>query len=108
MASDAKKEGFISVVRSPFSTTTLKPCPESVNCLERESPEHNSKYSHPCRYSELCRNKQDEPYLMHAQHKVPKCQYDGECPRLADPVHHASYRHMNMADFFIPCHIQSK
>ncbi|CAF3923229.1 unnamed protein product [Rotaria sp. Silwood1] len=107
---DPKKEGVLAkiahVVWPHSPSPKLKQCPNSVNCLERESPDHNSKYSHPCRYAELCRNIQNEPHLTHAPHKVPKCQYDGGCRALEDPVHRASYRHSNMADFFIPCQHQ--
>jgi uncharacterized protein (TIGR02452 family) len=110
--SDPKKEGVISklinIVRAPFSSSTLKPCPESVNCLQREDTDHNHKYSHPCRYSELCQNVQNEPHLTHAPHKVSNCRYDLDCRQLEDPVHRASYRHSNMADFFIPCHFQKE
>ncbi|CAF3842799.1 unnamed protein product [Rotaria sp. Silwood1] len=107
---DPKKEGVLAkivhVVWPHSPSPKLKQCLYSVNCLERESPDHNSKYSHPCRYAELCRNIQNEPHLTHAPHKVPKCRYDGGCRALEDPVHRASYRHSNMADFFIPCRYQ--
>jgi hypothetical protein len=108
VAPGPKKEGLIEKIFNVFQSpsSSLKPCRDSVNCLQREFPEHKSKYTHPCRYSELCRNIQDEPYLTHAPHKVPKCQYDDKCRQLEDPVHRASYRHSKMADFLIPCRYQ--
>jgi hypothetical protein len=110
--SNPKKEGVlakvINAVLAPFSSSTLKPCPESVNCLEREDPDHNRQYSHPCRYSELCRNIPNEQHLTHAPHKVPNCRYDPNCRQLEDPVHRASYRHSKMADFLIPCRHQKE
>ena len=109
--SDPKKEGILTkianVARSAFSSSSLKPCSDSVNCLRRDDSDHNHKYSHPCRYSELCRNISDEPHLTHASHKVPNCRDDPNCRQVTDPVHRASYRHAALADFLIPCRYQS-
>ena len=108
--SDSKKDGFFTkltnAARTVFSSSSLKLCPDSVNCLRREDPDHNQKYSHPCRYSELCRNISGEPHLTHAPHKVPNCRYDPNCRLVADPIHRASYRHAGLADFLIPCRYQ--
>jgi hypothetical protein len=108
--SEPKNEGIFSkianAVLSSFSPSSLTPCQDSVNCLKRELPEHNTKYSHPCRYSELCENMNAEPHLTHTPHKISKCKFDRSCSQLEDPVHRGSYRHSKMPDFFIPCRHQ--
>jgi hypothetical protein len=86
---------------------SLIPCDDSVNCLIQYSDEsHNKKYSHPCRYSELCRSMSDHPHLEHIPHSVSLCKYDKKCQQLVDPVHRAKYRHSNLPDFLVPCRYQ--
>ncbi|CAF0814889.1 unnamed protein product [Adineta steineri] len=86
------------------SMTSLVPCPNNVNCLLQLSDNantHNAKYSHPCRFSELCRNR--EAHLTHESHRVPFCKHDENCNKLIDAFHRAEYRHTGMPDFLIPC-----
>ncbi|CAF4770924.1 unnamed protein product [Rotaria sp. Silwood2] len=86
---------------------SLKPCPNNVNCLKQfsdEAADHNAKYSHPCPYSELCRER--ETHLTHEPHTVSKCRDDKACDKLDDPFHRASYRHTGRPDFLIPCRLQ--
>jgi hypothetical protein len=91
----------------PFGNhgSSLKPCPNNINCLMQYSEEkakyHNSIYSHPCCYSELCRR--NEPYLTHEPHLVSTCKYDTICSKKSDPLHRATYRHTDMPDFLKPC-----
>jgi uncharacterized protein (TIGR02452 family) len=89
---------------------SLIPCRDSVNCLLQYSSDnsesHNKKYSHPCRYSELCRSIGDHPHLEHIPHLVSLCQYDKNCRQLIDPIHRAQYRHSNLPDFLLPCRYQ--
>ncbi|CAF3876655.1 unnamed protein product [Rotaria sp. Silwood1] len=92
-------------------SSSLKPCPDNVNCLlqyttDGSETRHNSKFSHPCRFSELCRNK--EPHLTHDIHPSPLCSYDKNCNKLTDPIHRAEYRHTNLPDFLVPCRLQKK
>ena len=82
---------------------TLPPCPNTVNCLLQDSSEHMKEYSHPCPFSELCRKKDDEPYLTHESHRVASCQLKGACQRLNDPFHRAKLRHEGYPDFLTPC-----
>jgi hypothetical protein len=88
----------------------LIPCRDSVNCQIQYSPvdskTHNQKYSHPCRFSELCRTISDHPHLVHNSHSVPTCQYDQSCRNRVDSVHRAKYRHSNLPDFLFPCRFQ--
>ncbi|CAF3383056.1 unnamed protein product [Rotaria socialis] len=89
-------------------SSTLIPCRDNVNCLFQFSvhgaSDHNAKYSHPCRYSELCRNK--ESNFTHEFHQVSKCKYDKSCNKLDDPFHRAEYRHTELPDFLVPCRDQ--
>jgi hypothetical protein len=89
---------------------SLIPCRDSVNCLLQYSYEnsesHNKKYSHPCRYSELCRSQSDHPHLEHIHHLVSICRYDKNCREIIDPIHRAKYRHSNLPDFLVPCRNQ--
>ncbi|CAF2052681.1 unnamed protein product [Rotaria magnacalcarata] len=59
----------------PPSEASLKipPCRDSVHCLNQESKDRIGKYSHPCRFNELCRNKHSEPHLVHECHNIYKC-----------------------------------
>lgn len=89
--------------------TSLKLCPNNVNCLKQysdEAADHNAKYSHPCPYSELCREK--ESHLTHEPHTVPKCRNDEKCDQLDDPFHRAAYRHTARPDFLSPCRRQKE
>ena len=86
---------------------SLKPCKDSINCLLQYSPnesqKHNKKYSHPCRFSELCRSPHDHPHLEHIVHQVPMCSDNKRCRELIDPFHRAQYRHSDLPDFLVPC-----
>ena len=89
--------------------SSLEPCPQNVNCLlqySEDGGEHNGTFSHPCRYSELCR--ENEPHLTHEPNPVPRCKDDKKCADLVDPLHRASYRHTDLPDFLIPCRHQKK
>ncbi|CAF0937598.1 unnamed protein product [Rotaria sordida] len=98
------------LIRSPSSfdidKEKLRPCRDSINCLQQTLDDHCKRYSHPCRFSELCRNQDKEPYLTHEPHPVEKCLHDTFCKRLDDPFHRATYRHTNLPDFLIPCRDQ--
>ena len=90
-------------------SSVLSACVQNVNCLIQYSADataHNLKYSHPCPFSELCRN--PEPYLTHTPHKVSMCTYDKSCKQLDDPYHRASRRHTDIPDFLLPCRYQEK
>ncbi|CAF1469346.1 unnamed protein product [Adineta ricciae] len=103
--------GFSNQVQSSSrnsNSTSLIPCRENVNCLLQLSNEkdHNSKFSHPCRFSELCRNR--EANLTHEPHQAPTCVMDKDCSRLIDPHHRAQYRHTGLPDYLLPCRHQRK
>jgi hypothetical protein len=88
-------------------SSSLTPCPESIYCLIQFSDEgstHNSIYSHPCRFSELCRDQ--EPHLTHELHQVSQCIAGRTCKDLCNPIHRAQYRHSGWPDFLIPCRNQ--
>jgi hypothetical protein len=104
----SKPPGFLTKVKKLF-IGDFKPCPNNINCLmqySEDAADHNSKYSHPCRYSELCRKK--ESHLTHEPHPVPTCKDDIRCSKLDDPFHRASLRHTGWSDFLIPCFQQGK
>ncbi|CAF1327794.1 unnamed protein product [Rotaria sordida] len=120
---DNKSSGFVSQVidkaiqakdkvKDFFSggfNSSLTPCSDSIYCLIQYSEEgstHNSKYSHPCRFSELCRD--PEPHLTHEIHQVPRCNFDRNCKDLCNPIHRGQYRHTGWPDFLIPCRDQEK
>ncbi|CAF1301588.1 unnamed protein product [Rotaria sordida] len=93
----------------------IKPCEDSIYCLEQYSPEksvnHNQTYSHPCRFSELCRNIHDTSHSIqftHDKHDVSQCEYDMNCSNLTDPTHRFSYRHTGLPDYLIPCRNQQE
>ncbi|CAF3933604.1 unnamed protein product [Rotaria sordida] len=86
---------------------TLKPCKDSVYCLQQNSSKHTKQFSHPCPFSELCTRKAKEPHLTHERHNVLKCAKDKNCSNKSDPVHRANYRHTNLPDYLIPCRRQS-
>ncbi|CAF2136304.1 unnamed protein product [Rotaria magnacalcarata] len=87
----------------------LIPCHDNINCLLQysvtDTPAHNSKYSHPCLYSELCRNK--DCHLTHEPHKVAMCKCNKKCDQVVDPFHRAAYRHTDLSDFLKPCRDQT-
>ncbi|CAF4227055.1 unnamed protein product, partial [Rotaria sordida] len=85
---------------------TLKPCKDSVYCLQQNSSKHTKQFSHPCPFSELCTRKAKEPHLTHERHNVLKCAKDKNCSNKSDPVHRANYRHTNLPDYLIPCRRQ--
>ncbi|CAF1047732.1 unnamed protein product [Rotaria sordida] len=95
---------------SKENVSRCQPCPDSINCLLRYSPKysraHNGIYSHPCRYSELCRCIPDHPHLEHKPHRVPMCDKDEKCEKLIDPFHRAAFRHSKLSDYLIPCRDQ--
>ena len=87
----------------------LKPCPQSINCIIQFSDNastHNSQFSHPCRFADLCRN--PEPNLTHPKesHGHSKCSFDKTCKELCDPIHRAQYSHTGLPFFLIPCRHQ--
>jgi hypothetical protein len=91
----------------------LTPCRDNVSCLLQYASgplgkEHNSKHSHPCRFSELCRNKDKEPHLVHEPHHATQCRDDPKCQKVRDPSHRAQYRHKDLPDFLVPCREQKK
>ncbi|CAF0808653.1 unnamed protein product [Adineta ricciae] len=85
-----------------------KPCPEAVNCLLQGSSAHTEEFFHPCRYAELCNNKDKEPHLTHESRRVTQCQLNISCSKLDNPAHRAAYRHDGYPDFLIPCRDSSK
>ncbi|CAF3772805.1 unnamed protein product [Rotaria sp. Silwood1] len=87
----------------------LTPCSYGINCLTQFSDDgstHNSKYSHPCRFAELCRDL--EPHLTHEPRRATACAFDQKCKSLSDPYHRAKYRHSGLPYFLSPCRYQSK
>ncbi|CAF3066365.1 unnamed protein product [Rotaria sp. Silwood2] len=93
----------------------LTPCKYSIYCLDQYSPEkslsHNQTYSHPCRFSELCRNIRDVPHSIqftHSKNDVSLCKQDEHCSLVIDPVHRCSCRHSNLPDYLVPCRDQQK
>jgi hypothetical protein len=87
----------------------LTSCKNSIYCLDQysqKSTSHNRKYSHPCRFSELCLHINRTPHctqFTHHKHDVPKCQQDVKCKQVIDPVHRYSYRHTDLSDLLYPC-----
>ena len=93
---------------SSASSSSPQMCSKNVNCPMQYSDHpnaiaHRSKYLHPCRFSELCRNKSKEPNLTHEPNNVPICKNDTNCKRVGDPHHRAEFRHSKLPDFLIPC-----
>ncbi|CAF1360520.1 unnamed protein product, partial [Rotaria sp. Silwood1] len=120
---DKKSSGFLDKVKDTAvqakdkvkgfffndNDSSLTPCPDSIYCLIQYSEEgstHNSKYSHPCRFSELCRDQ--ECHFTHEPHQVIQCSADRNCKDLCNPIHRAQYRHTGWPDFLIPCRDQQK
>ncbi|CAF3570084.1 unnamed protein product [Rotaria socialis] len=86
-----------------------KRCFYGVNCLKQFSDKghhHNLKYSHPCRFAELCGH--PEEHLTHEPQQVSNCKYDKSCRNLGDPMHRSKYRHTDLPYFLIPCQDQDK
>jgi hypothetical protein len=81
----------------------LKPCKDSVYCLQQNASKHTREYSHPCGFSELCTRKSKEPHLTHERHNALRCAQDKNCLEKHDPIHRATYRHTNLPDYLIPC-----
>ncbi|CAF0907729.1 unnamed protein product [Rotaria sordida] len=96
----------VKAIPPPLASSTLPPCRDSIYCLIQNNEEHKKKYSHPCRFNELCRNPSSEPHLVHKQHNSPMCSDDQACSKRSDPVHRAEYRHTGLPDYLIPCHFQ--
>jgi hypothetical protein len=85
-----------------------KACMHGVNCLiqfSKDGSKHNSKYSHPCRFAEFCRN--PEAHLTHEPLNVPQCSYDKNCNKLDNPIHRSKYRHTGLPYFLKPCRDQA-
>ncbi|CAF3290539.1 unnamed protein product [Rotaria sp. Silwood2] len=103
----SKLNQFIdSLLGSDIDKEKLRPCSNSINCLQQTSKDHCNRYSHPCRFSELCRNQDKEPHLTHEPHRVDICLHDRSCKRLDDASHRAAYRHTDFPDFLVPCRDQ--
>ncbi|UJR17934.1 hypothetical protein I4U23_004833 [Adineta vaga] len=85
----------------------MKPCEDSIYCLQQNSSKHIKEFSHPCAFSELCSRKSKEPYLTHERHNVLKCAQDKTCLKKDDPIHRAEFRHTNLPDYLIPCRKQT-
>lgn len=113
----------LSCLVDRLRTTTINPkpqpekkfnlCPDSVHCLLQylQTPaaeEHKKQYTHPCRFSEICRRRHLEPHLVHIPHSVPNCDKDKTCSRLTDPLHRAQFRHSDLPDYLVPCKDQQK
>ncbi|CAF0966811.1 unnamed protein product [Adineta ricciae] len=88
---------------SSVAPSKLPPCRDSIYCLLLEDKDHTVKYSHRCRFNELCRNKDKEPHLTHEPHRVPQCSDDKDCSNRTNPLHRAQFRHTGLPDFLIPC-----
>ncbi len=111
---ESKSPGFFGKLAKWMGAdgdSSVKPCPDNVNCLKQysdDAKDHNTKYSHPCPYSELCHEKKSHLTHTHEPHAVPKCRDDDACDKLHDPFHRASYRHTGRPDFLMPCRRQKE
>ncbi|CAF0999293.1 unnamed protein product [Didymodactylos carnosus] len=111
--------------RKPDSSDEQKPeqekqsqnpvCRHSIHCLvqysRNEAEEHNNKYTHPCRFSEICRERADRKHSLqftHDEHKVPTCRHDQQCTQKHDPLHRYEFRHTGLPDLLRPCKYQTK
>ncbi|CAF1449120.1 unnamed protein product, partial [Rotaria sordida] len=108
---DPVKQGFSDAKAFFFGdySATLKSCPDSIYCLIQfsdDGPDHNSNYSHPCRFADQCR--QPEEHLTHEPHPVPDCQFGKGCKQLNDPIHRSKYHHPGWPYFLIPCYDQKR
>jgi hypothetical protein len=93
-----------------MSYKTFRPCRDGYDCLLQydNSTEHNSTYSHPCRWAELCRdvnrNSEHTRQFTHDPHQAMPCKYGSEqCNQITDPEHRRNYRHEGLPDFLMPC-----
>ena len=109
----ANKKSSVPKPPSPKKVITpgLKPCSNSIYCQLQyentyEGQQHIAEFSHPCRFSEVCRR--NEPHLVHIPHPIPMCSNDEKCTKRGDPIHRAQYRHTNLPDYLIPCRFQEK
>ena len=87
-------------------SSKLPRCKDSIYCLNQDVREHTEKYSHPCRFNELCRNAASESHLTHEKHDVPRCTANRDCTEKTDPIHRAKYRHTGLPDYLYPCRHQ--
>lgn len=85
-------------------------CKDTIHCLAQysneESAQHNQRYCHPCRFSELCRMKNDVSHckqFIHIETRAIPCRYGRECRDIIDPIHRYKYRHHNLPDLLYPC-----
>ena len=88
----------------------LSRCTDGHDCHLQydESDEHNARYSHPCRWSELCKNmsrsSEHAHKFTHDTHHASPCKYGSEeCTKVTDPEHRRAYRHEGLPDFLQPC-----
>ncbi|CAF1452297.1 unnamed protein product, partial [Didymodactylos carnosus] len=86
----------------------LIPCKDSINCLIQysQSDSHNSRYSHPCRFSELCNRINDKEHTLrytHIKNDIKQCTSGQNCTQIIDPIHRSQWRHIGLPDFLIPC-----
>ena len=101
---------YILSIHSTTNYKQFKPCRDGHDChLQYDNPtEHNANYSHPCRWSELCRdmkrNSQHAHQFTHDPHQVMPCKHGSEnCTKLTDAEHRRTYRHEGLPDFLMPC-----
>ena len=90
-------------------STPSKVCKHGINCLVQFSDDgsrHNSKYLHPCRFADRCR--EHEPHLMHDPHPATVCSLGKDCKQLADAFHRAKFYHSGLPYFLIPCKHQAQ
>ena len=105
----------INAPKAQHRSRDLISCRDSIHCLDQysstQSAIHNTKYSHPCRFADLCQHIHRTPHckqFTHHQHNVPKCRQDNICTQIADPVHRYSYRHTDLPDLLYPCRYQNR
>ncbi|CAF1552983.1 unnamed protein product, partial [Adineta ricciae] len=100
-------KGF--VLGNGQGSTPLKMCKHGINCLIQFSDDgshHNSKYLHPCRFADRCR--EHEPHLTHDPHPATVCLIGKDCNLLADAFHRAKFYHSGLPYFLIPCKHQAQ
>ncbi|CAF1470441.1 unnamed protein product [Didymodactylos carnosus] len=87
----------------------LPACRDSFNCSlhhATDADSHNSKFSHPCRYADACRDIRNSQHLVqftHEKRDVQNRKYGESCYNIADPIHRREFRHSGLPDFLIPC-----
>ncbi|UJR09337.1 hypothetical protein I4U23_013580 [Adineta vaga] len=105
--------------RFPTNNTSrnkqIQRCRDGHDCLLQHdnSNEHNSLYSHPCRWSELCRemnnNSEHARLFTHEPHRVSLCKYGTDsCTKLTDPEHRRDHRHEGLPDFLAQCRYKAE